>query len=40
MYPKGIEEAANFLTTKYKTRGFDNLIPRLQKKISELKVTS
>jgi len=40
MYPKGIEGASNFLFIQYKKRGFDHLIPRLQKKISELKKTS
>lgn len=36
MYPKGIAQASDFLLNQYKQRGFDHLIPTIQKKISEL----
>ena len=36
MYPKGPKEAGFFLTQKYLHRGFDNLLPLVASKISEL----
>jgi hypothetical protein len=39
MYPKGVEEAKDFLLKQYGQRGFDHLIPLIIKKISELKAT-
>lgn len=36
MFPKGITQVSDFLLSQYKQRGFDHLIPTIQKKISEL----
>lgn len=36
MYPKGIEEASNFVLKQYKKRGFHHFIPVIKKKIAEL----
>lgn len=36
MYPKGLAETAHFLSTKFGTRGFENILPIVKTKISEL----
>lgn len=36
MYPAGLKEASDFLLKKYANRGFDNLLPIIASKISEL----
>jgi hypothetical protein len=36
LYPKGLKEAGHFLIKKYGHRGFDNLLPLVNAKISEL----
>lgn len=38
MYPGGVQEAGHFLIKKYASRGFDNLLPIISAKISELEV--
>lgn len=36
MFPKGVQEANRFLLKKYTSRGFENLLPIIASKISEL----
>jgi hypothetical protein len=38
MFPKGTQNITQFLVTRYTERGFDSLIPVIQKKIAELKI--
>lgn len=38
MFPKGLQQAGHFLLKKYADRGFDNLLPLIKAKISELEV--
>jgi hypothetical protein len=39
MYPKGLKQASHFLLKKYAGRGFDNLLPIIASKISELEAS-
>lgn len=36
MYPKGVQEVGRFLMKRYTSRGFENLLPEISAKISEL----
>jgi hypothetical protein len=38
MYPGGLQEVGHFLSKKYASRGFDNLLPVIANKIAELEV--
>jgi hypothetical protein len=40
MYPKGLKEVQYFLSQKYAGRGFENLMPIIHKKISELETAN
>lgn len=39
MYPKGLREMLIFLTTRYKERGFDQLLPEIAAKVADLEAT-
>lgn len=36
MYPKGIKEVRHFLLKKYEARGFENILPTIEAKITEI----
>lgn len=40
MFPKGMRDALNFLSQRYAERGFENVLPVLAEKISELEMSA